>query len=58
MEGKNKQIIHAVSWKVQSKESIAQDSMLKKYCRRQLVDNLLRMSELNSMQCKESATGD
>jgi len=53
MEGNNKQI-HAVSWKIQSKESIAQDSMLKKYCRRQLVGNLLRMLELNLIQCKES----
>ena len=44
----------SVSWKIKSKESIAQDSMLKKYCKGQLLGNLLRTLELNSMQCKES----
>ena len=54
MEAKNKQI-PAVSSKIQSNKSIiAQDSMLKKYCNGQLLGNLLRTLELNSMQCKES----
>ena len=52
--GREEQANSSVSWKIQSKESIAQDSMLKKCCRVQLVDNLLWMLELNSMQCKKS----
>lgn len=39
--GREEQANSSVSWKIQSKESVAQDSTLKKYFRGQLVDNLL-----------------